>query len=501
MKQRNTIAILMLLVCLSTFGQQPKSVPMQGQPQKTSTQVATNQQEHILQLQAENEAMQKKLEKMEKEVELYRGDVRAKEVAINDNQGHWLTLLSIVIGAIVSILGIGLGVITPIVLNARNDKRLKESYERMLGELKTQINSVEKDAKSAKESLSTITGLKAEINNIKKEILKSQRVAERAAKRTTAIKYFAQALSEEEKTKAIELYSKAIDIIPDNPEPYINRGILKEKIGDNEGAMKDFNKAIELNPNGARAYLSRGLMKEKNEDKDGAMKDFDKAIEIDSKYVKAYINRGSLKEKIGDERGALKDYDKAIELEPSLCIIYLSRGLLKEKIGDKEGALKDYDKAIEQDKKEELAYVTRGILKEEIGDKRGALKDYNKAIVLNPDKAYLYNFRADLRRRIGELEKGMEDINIAIGKDNKEDRSYVVRGEIYMAMNKPIEAIHDFSHALTIKDSIKDAYEGRAQCYRKLAEVEQDPAKKADLIAKAEADEKKAESLKKGDKA
>ena len=72
---------------------------------------------------------------------------------------------------------------------------------------------------------------------------------------------------------------------------------------------------------------------------------------------------------------------------------------------------------------------------------------------------------------------------------------------MYMAMNKPIEAIRDFNHALTIKDSIKEAYEGRAQCYRKLAEAEQDPTKKADLIAKAEADEKKAESLKKGDKA
>ena len=44
---------------------------------------------------------------------------------------------------------------------------------------------------------------------------------------------------------------------------------------------------------------------------------------------------------------------------------------------------------------------------------------------------------------------------------------------------------------------IKDAYENRAKCFRNLAESEEDPTKKAELIAKAEADEKKAESLKK----
>ena len=121
MKQRCTLVVLMLLICLSIFGQQPQIVSIQGQPQKTSTQVSTNQQESIKQLQAENEAMKAQLDRMEQEIELYREDVRAKEVAINDNHGHWLTLLSIIIGAIVSILGIGLGVVSPILLNIRNN--------------------------------------------------------------------------------------------------------------------------------------------------------------------------------------------------------------------------------------------------------------------------------------------------------------------------------------------------------------------------------------------
>ena len=67
-------------------------------------------------------------------------------------------------------------------------------------------------------------------------------------------------------------------------------------------------------------------------------------------------------------------------------------------------------------------------------------------------------------------------------------------------MNLPEKAIPEFDHALSIDDGIKQAYENCAKCFRKLAETEEDPTKKAELTAKAEADEKKAESLKKEEK-
>ena len=58
MKKINLTTYLLLLVCLSVFGTVSVSEPYQ----KTSTQVSSNQQELILQLKAENEAMQKRLE-------------------------------------------------------------------------------------------------------------------------------------------------------------------------------------------------------------------------------------------------------------------------------------------------------------------------------------------------------------------------------------------------------------------------------------------------------
>jgi tetratricopeptide (TPR) repeat protein len=58
-------------------------------------------------------------------------------------------------------------------------------------------------------------------------------------------------------------------------------------------------------------------------------------------------------------------------------------------------------------------------------------------------------------------------------------------------------AMKDYDKAIEVNPDYANAYYNRAICYRKLAETEKDAKKKAELIAKAEADEQKAESLKK----
>ena len=69
-----------------------------------------------------------------------------------------------------------------------------------------------------------------------------------------ASEYFTQAISEEDKHKAIELYTKAIELNPNFSEAYSNRGVLKKKSVDEVGAMMDFNMAIEKSPNLAGSF-------------------------------------------------------------------------------------------------------------------------------------------------------------------------------------------------------------------------------------------------------
>jgi tetratricopeptide (TPR) repeat protein len=91
-------------------------------------------------------------------------------------------------------------------------------------------------------------------------------------------------------------------------------------------------------------------------------------------------------------------------------------------------------------------------------------------------------------------------VNVAIEKASNVCYYYDTRGQIYMAMDRNDDALKDLNHSLSIDPNYIEALVSRSNCYRKLAEVEKVAEKKAELISKAEADEQKAEALKKEDK-
>jgi Flp pilus assembly protein TadD len=97
-------------------------------------------------------------------------------------------------------------------------------------------------------------------------------------------------------------------------DEYFNRAFDKANLEDDRGAIDDYSKAIELNPNDADAYVNRGLGKARLEDYRGAIADFTKAIKLNPNVAVAYYNRGVAKEILGQKDEGCMDYRKAGEL-------------------------------------------------------------------------------------------------------------------------------------------------------------------------------------------
>ncbi|MDR1112987.1 MAG: tetratricopeptide repeat protein [Bacteroidales bacterium] len=122
--------------------------------------------------------------------------------------------------------------------------------------------------------------------------------------------------------KAIEDYSKAIDLMPDDVEAYNYRGNAYALKCDYDKAIEDFSKAIELKPNDAEAYNYRGVAYRKKGDYDKAIEDYSKAIELEPDDAGAYYIRGSVYYEKGDHDKAIEDYNKSIELKPDYATAY-----------------------------------------------------------------------------------------------------------------------------------------------------------------------------------
>jgi tetratricopeptide (TPR) repeat protein len=105
-----------------------------------------------------------------------------------------------------------------------------------------------------------------------------------------------------------------IDSVINSPNKYFFEANKKFNQQNYQKALEDYSKAIELKPDFAKAYVMRGLVKDEMEDYKGAIADFTKAIEIDAKNVEAYLYRGLSLNNLNNKTAGCLDLKKASDM-------------------------------------------------------------------------------------------------------------------------------------------------------------------------------------------
>lgn len=128
---------------------------------------------------------------------------------------------------------------------------------------------------------------------------------------------------------------------------YYEQGIEKAQAGKLEEAIDLFSKSIELQPEDYYAWYNRGIAKNMLNLYEEALPDFEQTIKLAPDYKKGWLNRGTTKKRLTDYEGALLDYTYAIQLDPKYGDGYYNRGLVYEMLSKRDSACMDFHKAKE----------------------------------------------------------------------------------------------------------------------------------------------------------
>lgn len=329
--------------------------------------------------------------------------------------------------------------------------------------------------------------------------------------------------------KAIEAYTKAINLRPDYKNAYLVRARLYYITGRYDEAIADYGKLLTLNPGDQWMYIMRGAAHLKKGQLDLAIADASRAIAIknnNSDYSgEAYLVRGAahfgrkeyslaladwakglysneLKElaqpeeafkkavalnpndpqlyfNLGEVHFFYSRYDQAIEainravsLKPSYVEAYNLRALAYDARGQADLALRDMDRVIALKPDEIRAYELRGIIRFHKGHYNGALADFSTILTLMPDYVSAYTWRGETYEKLGRPDLALANYNKAITQDpNGYTTAYVDRGNLYLNKKQYDLAIADFNAVLTHRSN-KEAYDGRATAYGAKGEYE-----------------------------
>jgi tetratricopeptide (TPR) repeat protein len=239
-------------------------------------------------------------------------------------------------------------------------------------------------------------------------------------------------------------FTAATTLAPNDPEGWINLGMMRQTRGDLDGAVADFDKAIALDPASWVAHVNRGNALRLKSDPKGAIAEYDLALGLKPDLGSALRGRGLARQMQGDLPGAITDTTAALKLDPRDAEALLARGNAFRLRGEADKALADYEEATRAAPGLAGAWLNRGAVLMENGNIESAIESFDKTIALNPRSAEAYNNRGTARSQNGDFARAAADLDTALRLGPSQEGAYGNRGFVRLALGDYAGAAADF---------------------------------------------------------
>lgn len=142
-----------------------------------------------------------------------------------------------------------------------------------------------------------------------------------------------QATEKGDFARAEAYWTQLIELAPENPDPYLNRGVALEGQKRYQEAIADYNRVLELSPDEAMAYNNRGNAKGGQGKWQEALADYQKAAELAPDFAFARANAalalyqtGAKAEAIRTMRNLVRKYPLFPDMRAALTAVLWEEG-------------------------------------------------------------------------------------------------------------------------------------------------------------------------------
>ncbi len=245
----------------------------------------------------------------------------------------------------------------------------------------------------------------------------------------------------------LSLWEDVVSKSPNKARPHLNLGIAYLHLYKPIPAIQHFTIANKIEPENSQIYYNRAgalLLINRTED---AILDLNKSIQFKDDFAEAHDTRGKAKLRLNKYDEAILDFANAIALNPNLESAWFNRASAYLFKGEFELALSDLNIAIEINPEFAAAYNNRGQLMLNINKYDEALHDLNSAIEFEPRLSNAYNNRAKAFYALRQFDKAIKDLSISLNLNSVDGAAFKLRGICYIEQNKADLAYADFLNA------------------------------------------------------
>lgn len=276
---------------------------------------------------------------------------------------------------------------------------------------------------------------------------------------------------------ALNAFSKAILINPNQGVYYYYRGIINHQLHKFNATESDYKKAIANNYQTSNLYNKFATLYLEKENYIDALSLINKVIDIDNNFSEAYSTRAMINFFLLDFGAACSDKKTAIEMgynynieaiiSNNFCtsteneqLNFATQSFLSNKTPSSfKLAIACLNKLINRDDNNAFYFLDRGYAYFNLDDTINTDINFKKALSFNnSDRTVIYENIISLYVDTNKLNKAIEYLDKQIIDNLKNDKAYVARSKVYFALKDYKKAKNNAKTAININPKYAEAH-------------------------------------------
>jgi tetratricopeptide (TPR) repeat protein len=256
----------------------------------------------------------------------------------------------------------------------------------------------------------------------------------------------------------MRFYREAIGIDSSFAQAYNNLGIVYQKMGRDDDAIKAFTDCITADPAFYEAYYNRGNARYDTRDYAGSLIDYSTATGHYQPVSAIHFSKGASFFGLYKYDSAAHNFELALSANPENIETHINLGtvcLFQKKFEDAKSMGK---KALFLDSASADAMNLLGMVYMNQGDYQISMEYFNDGLRISPDNSYLLNNKGFAQLMTGEYDQALANINESISINHENPWAYRNKGIWYLKTGDFDSAIRLFQQSINMDHQLPYAH-------------------------------------------
>ena len=271
---------------------------------------------------------------------------------------------------------------------------------------------------------------------------------------------------------AAQVYTNALQVMPDDPESHYGLGLASQQTGDLEKAAGCYRQALVLKPDSVNVLMTLAACLQAQSDDSGAEKCYRQILEAHPEHAQAAFCLGTLYLHHNRIDEALQWLLKAFASEPDWGLLNNNLGRAYLLKGDENQALSHLNRATRQSPDLAEAWFNLGEINTKAGRYAQAVTGYQKAVRIDPGMIAAHNNMGNALKESKRYTEAIAAFEQVLQLDPLLPQGHYNLGGAYRLLENHSKAIAHLSQAIQLKPDYADAWNNLALTFKNLGDLD-----------------------------